>query len=160
MIVPTNSSNTPLPASKDDTFSALSEGGISLEGLSLAQKETFNLARDARHGDNVLDKVLLNVVQPPALVLFTLLDTGRMSPEVPLPHAQNAYDTIADTRDTGAADGLTGSTSDPGSKSVKPGSGFAQHNGAVAAGHTAAADVATSTSTTQSSSGAAPAPTA
>lgn len=160
MIVPTNPTVVALPAVKEDTSSALSEAGISLEGLSLAQKETFNLARDAEHGDNVLDKVLLNVVQPPALVLFTLLDTGRMSPEVPLPQAQNAYDTIANTRDTGTADGLTGAKSDPGSKTAKPGSGFVHDGGPIAAGHTATAKPVTYPSAATPSSGKAQAPTA
>ncbi|MGV2121904.1 hypothetical protein ACQZ4R_02235 [Agrobacterium vitis] len=133
MIVQLNTSVPSAGAAKEDTASPfqaspLQEGAVLPETLSLAERETYNLALDAQNGDNVLDKVILNVVQPPALVLFALLDAGRVFPDVPLPQAQDAYDRMAETTETtetALPDVGDSSKNQPGAKPAQPDSGFA-----------------------------------
>ncbi|MCF1483365.1 MULTISPECIES: hypothetical protein [Rhizobium/Agrobacterium group] len=130
MIVQLNTSVPSAGAAKEDTASPfqaspLQEGAVLPETLSLAERETYNLALDAQNGDNVLDKVILNVVRPPALVLFALLDAGRVFPDVPLPQAQDAYDRMAETTETALPDVGDSSKNQPGAKSAKTDSGFA-----------------------------------
>ncbi|NSZ15551.1 hypothetical protein [Agrobacterium vitis] len=130
MIVQLNTSVPSAGAAKEDTASPfqaspLQEGAVLPETLSLAERETYNLALDAQNGDNVLDKVILNVVQPPALVLFALLDAGRVFPDVPLPQAQDAYDRMAETTETALPDVGDSSKNQPGAKPAKTDSGFA-----------------------------------
>ncbi len=74
-----------------------------MEGLTPAQKETFNLARKAKAGDNAWDKAILNLVHPPALMLFALLDSGRQTLAPPLPQVQDAYTDVSKTPQTGDA---------------------------------------------------------
>ncbi|MGV2106412.1 hypothetical protein ACQZ4X_10145 [Agrobacterium vitis] len=130
MIVQLNTSVPSAGAAKEDTASPfqaspLQEGAVLPETLSLAERETYNLALDAQNGDNVLDKVILNVVQPPALVLFALLDAGRVFPDVPLPQAQDAYDRMAETTETALPDVGDSSKNQSGAKPAKTDSGFA-----------------------------------
>ncbi|WP_180604144.1 hypothetical protein [Agrobacterium vitis] len=130
MIVQLNTSVPSAGAAKEDTASPfqaspLQEGAVLPETLSLAERETYNLALDAQNGDNVLDKVILNVVQPPALVLFALLDAGRVFPDVPLPQAQDAYDRMAETTETALPDVGDSSKNQPSAKPAKTDSGFA-----------------------------------
>ncbi|MGV2127294.1 hypothetical protein ACQZ4Q_14835 [Agrobacterium vitis] len=130
MIVQLNTSVPSAGAAKEDTASPfqaspLQEGAVLPETLSLAERETYNLALDARNGDNVLDKVILNVVRPPALVLFALLDAGRVFPDVPLPQAQDAYDRMADTTEIAVPDVGDSSKNQQGAKPAEPDSGFA-----------------------------------
>ncbi|MGV1896012.1 hypothetical protein [Agrobacterium vitis] len=130
MIVQLNTSVPSAGAAKEDTASPfqaspLQEGAVLPETLSLAERETYNLALDAQNGDNVLDKVILNVVRPPALVLFALLDAGRVFPDVPLPQAQDAYDRMAETTETALPDVGDSSKNQPGAKPAQPDSGFA-----------------------------------
>ncbi|MCF1462136.1 hypothetical protein FS827_12535 [Agrobacterium vitis] len=130
MIVQLNTSVPSAGAAKEDMASPfqaspLQEGAVLPETLSLAERETYNLALDAQNGDNVLDKVILNVVQPPALVLFALLDAGRVFPDVPLPQAQDAYDRMAETTETVLPDVGDSSKNQPGAKPAQPDSGFA-----------------------------------
>ncbi|MBB4953101.1 hypothetical protein H4S14_001146 [Agrobacterium vitis] len=77
--------------------------------MSLAEKETYNLARKAESGDSLWDKTILNLVHPPALMLFALLDSGRKVAMPPLEQVQEAYDTVskatqdAESRSTAAS---------------------------------------------------------
>ncbi|MUZ75462.1 hypothetical protein GOZ90_22575 [Agrobacterium vitis] len=125
MIVQLNTSVPSAVAAKEDTASPFQDATVLPETLSLAERETYNLALDARNGDNVLDKVILNVVQPPALVLFALLDAGRVFPDVPLPQAQDAYDRMADTTEIEVPDVGDSSKNQQGAKTAKTDSGFA-----------------------------------
>ncbi|HBF31125.1 hypothetical protein [Rhizobium sp.] len=80
---------------KNTHYLRMSEDESAMEGLSLAEKETFNLARKAETGDSAWDKAILNLVHPPALMLFALLDSGRKAGAPPLPQVQEAYSDVA-----------------------------------------------------------------
>jgi hypothetical protein len=97
MTVELNTSAVYANTAREAQYVQLQQEQTSIVGLSLAQKETFNLARTAETGDSVWDKVILNLVHPPALTLFALLDSGRRVAAPPLPQVQEAYDTIAKT---------------------------------------------------------------
>ncbi|MDQ0455248.1 hypothetical protein [Rhizobium paknamense] len=66
-----------------------------MEGLSFLERETYRLARDAERSNNVEDKMVLNVVHPPALVLLALLNGDRSESESDLQRAKEAYEEIA-----------------------------------------------------------------
>lgn len=103
MTVELNTSAVYANKAREAQYFQLEEEQISVVGLSLAEKETFSLARKAESGGSLWDKVVLNLVHPPALMLFALLDSGRKAVAPPLPQVQEAYDTIADAAKDAAA---------------------------------------------------------
>jgi len=82
----------------------------SVVGLSLAEKETYNLARKAESGDSLWDKTILNLVHPPALMLFALLDSGRKVAMPPLEKVQEAYNTVSNATQEVESRSATGSS--------------------------------------------------
>ncbi|MGG7517362.1 hypothetical protein ACQ3G6_05680 [Allorhizobium undicola] len=66
-----------------------------MEGLSFAQKETYRLARDAEAGNDIDDKLILNVIHPPALILFSLLNGAKNDSPADLQRAHEAYGEIS-----------------------------------------------------------------
>ncbi|THF50686.1 hypothetical protein [Allorhizobium terrae] len=89
-------------------------------GLSLAEEETINLARQAETGQSLWDKVILNLVRPPSITLFALLDSGRKVAAPPLPQVQEAYDSVANTAKELSAKASRSETANPDADTTSP----------------------------------------
>lgn len=106
MTLDLNISASQAPKAQGTPYVRLSDEQTEMAGLSLTEKETFNLARKAEMGDSAWDKAILNLVHPPALSLYALLDSGRTVMPPPLPKVQEAYsDVEKSTHLTNAASG-------------------------------------------------------
>jgi hypothetical protein len=97
MTIDLNTSPVFANKARETQYLQLEREQIPVVSLSLAEKETVSLARKAESGESLWDKVILNLVHPPAITLFALLDSGRKVAAPPLPQVQEAYDTVANT---------------------------------------------------------------
>lgn len=138
---------------QDTSNVRLSDDQMDIAGLSLTEKQTFNLAREAETGDSAWDKAILNLVHPPALSLYALLDSGRTVVPPPLPQVQEAYSNVA--KATHLADGQNGQDASEGTDVAKTSRSDVKNAPAVAVqsvSQTHAAPVSTATTPTASSS--------
>ncbi|MCM2291514.1 hypothetical protein NAC44_04130 [Allorhizobium sp. BGMRC 0089] len=67
-----------------------------LTDLSETDKQTYRIASDAERDGDLMDRLILNVVHPPALVLFMLLKADREKTQATLPEAQSVYEALAE----------------------------------------------------------------
>lgn len=110
MTLDLNISASQAPKAQGTPYVRISDEQTEMAGLSPTEKETFNLAREAEKGDSAWDKAILNLVHPPALSLYALLDSGRTVMPPPLPKVQEAYsDVEKSTYLIDAANGLDAS---------------------------------------------------
>lgn len=138
---------------QDTAHVRLSGDQVDMAGLSLTEKQTFNLARDAESGDSAWDKAILNLVHPPALSLYALLDSGRTVVPPPLPKVQEAYSDVE--KATPLMDVQSGQDTSKGADTAKTGRRDAKTVSATAVptvSQTQAAPVSTAAVSTASSS--------
>lgn len=93
---------------------------VPVVSLSLTEQETVSLARQAESGESLWDKVILNLVHPPAITLFALLDSGRKVAAPPLPQVQEAYDSVANTAKEPSTKAPRSETANPAADTTSP----------------------------------------